>query len=74
VRERRHPRPAGQGAPFPQELHIGGDVERFVVASVLIEPILGVGAVRSGGSGVELDLRHLGPFPVDSAGLAKPKL
>ena len=52
---------AGEGAPFAQQRHVAGDVELVVIATLFIEPSLGVFAVGSSGSSVDFDLGHGGP-------------
>ena len=52
----RYPGAAREGPPFAESRHVRGDVERVVLALLLLEPSLGRLAVGSGGSGIESDL------------------
>ena len=54
----RHPGSPGQRPPLTQVLYVLRDVDDLVVTSLLLEPILGILAVGSGGCGIESNAGH----------------
>jgi len=59
VGDRRHAGAAGQCPPLAQRFDVLGDVQRVILATLLLEPSLGRLAVRSRGGGVDADFHRI---------------